>query len=66
MIKWTNIPDHADEARKIGWGEEEEAFEGSAHCVYPSADPGRYFNAVKRAWTGKTGKTGDLKKVTEN
>lgn len=55
MVEWTDVREHAEEARKKGWEVHEEVFEGSVHCAHFSADSARYVNAVKTMWMGCMG-----------
>lgn len=52
MCKWTDIRDHAKEARDRGWVVDEEVFAGSAHCAHLAADMRKYINAMERMWKG--------------
>lgn len=63
MVEWTDIREHAEEARNRGWTVEEEVFEDSAHCAHFSADGERYTEAVKRIWFGEVG--GDAEMVNQ-
>ena len=55
MCEWTDIRDHAEEARSMGWKVDEEVFEGSAHCAHLSADMGKYISAMEKMWKGEIG-----------
>lgn len=46
MIDWTDVEEHAEEARKKGWRVNEVLFEGSAHCAHLAMDEKRYVEAV--------------------
>ena len=55
MIDWTDIEQHATEARAKGWMVKEILFEGSGHCAHLAVDEGRYIEAVKSIWEGNGG-----------
>lgn len=48
---WTDVKDHANDARGLGLQVEEILFDGSSHCNHFLQDPERYKTAVLRAWT---------------
>ena len=50
MIDWTDVEQHAEEARRKGWRVEEVLFEGSGHCAHLSMDRRRYVDAVNSVW----------------
>lgn len=50
MILWTDVMDHAEDARAKGWIVEEVLFEGSGHCAHLAKDPTRYIEAIKKMW----------------
>ena len=52
MIDWTDIEEHADEARRKGWRVREVLFEGSGHCAHLAVDRRRYVEAVTSIWKG--------------
>lgn len=52
MVDWTDIRDHAAEARSKGWDAEEIVFEGSNHCGHFQVDEQRYVDAMERMWRG--------------
>ena len=52
MINWTEVEDHAEEARRKGWRVRKVLFEGSGHCAHLAIDRGRYVEAVVRVWEG--------------
>lgn len=52
MVDWTDIRDHAAEARSKGWDVEEIVFEGSNHCGHFQVDEQRYVAAMERMWRG--------------
>ncbi|MCJ1288479.1 hypothetical protein MMC34_000007 [Xylographa carneopallida] len=60
MVDWTDIKDHAAEARSKGWQAEEVMFEGSAHCGHFQKDAEKYTKAMERMWQGSP----DASKVT--
>jgi len=53
LCVWTDVEDHAQDARKLGWQVEEVLFDGSAHCAHFTKDPEVYVAAVSRAWKGR-------------
>lgn len=52
MIDWTNIKQHANEARTKGWRVREILFEGSAHCAHLATAEKMYGEAVESIWEG--------------
>ena len=50
MVDWTDVRDHAAEARSKGWDVEEILFDGSGHCGHFQKDEETYVNAMKRMW----------------
>lgn len=50
MIEWTDIEQHAEEARRKGWKVKEVLFEGSGHCAHLNIDRRRYVEAVNSVW----------------
>lgn len=52
MIEWTDVEQHAEEARKKGWRVKEVLFEGSGHCAHLSMNEEKYLEAVKSVWGG--------------
>lgn len=50
MIEWTDVEQHAEEARRKGWRVKEVLFEGSGHCAHLTMDRGRYIEAVNSVW----------------
>ena len=52
MIAWTDIEQHAEEARRKGWRVKEILFDGSGHCAHLAKDRGRYTAAVNSVWVG--------------
>ena len=52
MIDWTDIKQHAEEARRKGWRVKEVLFEGSGHCAHLAMDEGKYIEAVNNVWGG--------------
>ena len=52
MIAWTDIDQHAEEARRKGWMVQEAVFEGSGHCAHLTKDRRRYVDIVNSVWTG--------------
>ena len=55
MIDWTDIEQHANEARTKGWRVKQILFEGSGHCAHLATDERRYVEAVKSIWEGNGG-----------
>lgn len=64
MCLWSDVRQHADEARKLGWNVQEVLFEGSGHCAHVMKDEGRYANAVKSMWEDREA-SGGSKEVEE-
>ncbi|KAI9809558.1 MAG: hypothetical protein M1827_006793 [Pycnora praestabilis] len=54
MVEWTDIRDHAQDARSNGWQVEEILIEGSGHCAHYFKDEERYVETVKSFWLGPT------------
>ena len=52
MVDWTDVRDHAAEARSKGWQVEEVMFDGSAHCGHFQKDEETYVKAMERMWQG--------------
>ncbi|MCJ1328400.1 hypothetical protein MMC10_005077 [Thelotrema lepadinum] len=53
MVDWTDISDHAEDARhKGGWRVAEIVFDGSAHCAHMSQFEDQYVSAVEAMWEG--------------
>jgi len=50
MVDWTDVKDHAEEARRKGWSVKEVVFEGSGHCAHLAKDEERYVVAVREMW----------------
>lgn len=50
MIAWTDIEQHAEEARRKGWRIREVLFEGSGHCAHLKKDRRRYVDTVNSVW----------------
>lgn len=50
MVDWTDIRDHAAEARSKGWDVEEILFDDSGHCGHFQKDQETYVDAMKRMW----------------
>lgn len=50
MVDWTDIRDHAAEARSKGWEVEEIMFDGSPHCGHFQKDEEKYVKAMERMW----------------
>ncbi len=50
MCLWSDVRDHAEEAKRKGWEVKEFLFEGSGHCAHLSNDEERYAMAVKSIW----------------
>lgn len=55
MIEWTDVEQHAEEARRKGWRVKEVLFEGSGHCAHLNMDRRRYVQAVNSVWDGDQG-----------
>lgn len=55
MVDWSDIQNHAAEARSKGWDVEEIVFEGSNHCGHFQVEEQRYVDAMERMWRGKGG-----------
>lgn len=53
MIQWTDIEEHAEEARRKGWKVKEVLFEGSGHCAHLAMDEKRYVEAINSVWEDK-------------
>ena len=53
MCLWSDIKDHANDARRLGWDVSEVIFEGSGHCAHFSMDKEKYADAVKSIWGGE-------------
>ena len=56
MCLWTDVVEHAEEARAKGWQVEEIMFEQSGHCAHLSKNESQYVDAVNAIWQG----TGDV------
>ena len=56
MIGWTDIEQHAEEARRRGWRVKEVLFEGSGHCAHLAMHRGRYVEAVNSVWESNGGR----------
>ncbi len=52
MIDWTDVEQHAEEARRKDWKVKEVLFEGSGHCAHLAMDRKRYVGAVQGLWDG--------------
>ena len=52
LVEWTDIQDHAKEARRRGWRVTEVLFEGSAHCAHMSRFEEQYATVVQAMWQG--------------
>ena len=52
MIEWTEVEQHAEEARRKGWKVKEVIFEGSGHCAHLTMDRRRYVEAINSVWEG--------------
>ena len=52
MIDWTDIKQHANEARTKGWRVREILFEGSGHCAHLATAEKMYGKAVESIWEG--------------
>lgn len=50
MVDWTDIRDHAAEARRKGWDVQEIMFDGSPHCGHFQKDEETYVKAMERMW----------------
>lgn len=62
MCLWTDIIEHADEAKMLGWDVKEDLFEASGHCAHLAKDEEKYTDAIKRIWNGKESAYGELNK----
>ena len=51
LVGWTDVRDHASDARAQGYAVSEEMFEGTAHVTHMRADPARYWAIVEKTWT---------------
>ena len=54
LVKWTDIRDHAEEARRRGWRTTEVLFEGSAHCAHMSRFEEQYTSTIEAVWQGSS------------
>ena len=54
MTDWTDVRDHAEEAREKGWNVHEVLFEDSGHCSHLSKNEDRYIAAVRMMWAKGT------------
>lgn len=52
MIEWTDIEQHAEEARRKDWKVKEVLYEGSGHCAHSIMHKARYIEAVNNIWEG--------------
>lgn len=52
MIEWTDIEQHAEEARRKEWRVKEVLFEGSGHCAHLVMHKERYVETVNGIWEG--------------
>jgi hypothetical protein len=50
MVEWTDVTDHAEDARAKGWQVEEIMFEGSGHCAHLPMHEEQYVAAVRNMW----------------
>ena len=50
MIEWTDIEQHAEEARRKGWRVKGILFEGSGHCAHLIMHREKYIEAVSNIW----------------
>ncbi|PWY93118.1 hypothetical protein BO94DRAFT_532879 [Aspergillus sclerotioniger CBS 115572] len=50
MTDWTDVWDHAVDAREKGWSVKQVLFQGTGHCAHMPHDPIRYTEAVEEAW----------------
>ena len=60
MVPWTEVEEHAEEARKAGLDVRMERFEGSPHVAHARSDPERYWGAVKKVWEDATASSAGL------
>ncbi|CAI7567012.1 unnamed protein product [Penicillium bialowiezense] len=58
VIGWTDVQEHIEEARDLGYRVEQVLFEHGAHCGLIMENPTQYWGAVQRFWGGE--KTPDL------
>ena len=54
MVPWTEVEEHAEEARKAGLDVRMERFEGSPHVAHARTDLERYWGTVKKVWEHAT------------
>lgn len=52
LVDWTDIQDHAKEARRRGWRVTDMLFEDSAHCAHMSRFEKQYTTVVEAMWQG--------------
>ena len=52
MVEWSDISDHAKDARRMGWKVDEVRFSSSGHCQHLSMYGDRYVKAVEEIWLG--------------
>ena len=52
MVEWSDISDHAEDARRMGWKVDEVRFSGSGHCQHLFMYEDRYVKAVEEIWLG--------------
>ena len=50
MVEWTDIADHAEDARQNRWFVEEVVFDDTGHCQHYTRDEERYEGAVRLMW----------------
>lgn len=63
MCLWSDVQQHADEARKLGWDVREVLFEGNGHCAHFTKDEKRYADVVKSVWEDGEGNGRSKKEV---
>lgn len=52
MVEWSDISDHAADARRMGWKVREVRFSDSGHCQHLSMHEDRYVKVVEEIWLG--------------
>ena len=50
MTDWTDVRDHAEEAREKGWNVHEVMFQDSGHCAHLSSSSDKYIAAIRMMW----------------
>jgi hypothetical protein len=52
MCLWSDVSEHAQDARLQGWQVQEIVFDDSKHCAHMSMDPARYVKVLENMWQG--------------